>query len=69
MGRIVLLLVAAAIGSAATAQVFRDPSQPFDKRAADIVSRLTLEEKAAQMQDSAPAIPRSWGAGSAASLT
>ena len=52
------LLVAVAVGSAASTQIFRDPSQPIDKRAADIVSRLTLEEKAAQMQDSAPAIPR-----------
>jgi beta-glucosidase len=51
-------LVAAAVGSASGAQVFRDPSQSIDKRAADIVSKLTLEEKAAQMQDSAPAIPR-----------
>src|SRR5256885_4071138 len=53
-----LLVAAAAIGSVAGAQAFRDPSQPIDKRAADIVRRLTLEEKAAQMQDSAPAIPR-----------
>src|SRR5437773_6300443 len=58
MARIAFLVVAAALGSAAGAQVFRDPSQPIDKRAADIVSKLTLEEKAAQMQDSAPAIPR-----------
>src|SRR5436305_4869877 len=58
MVRAALLLIVAAIGSAAGAQVFRDPSQPIDKRAADIVSKLTLNEKAAQMQDSAPAIPR-----------
>lgn len=29
-----------------------------DARAADLVSRMTLEEKASQMQDQAPAIPR-----------
>jgi beta-glucosidase len=58
MVRAAFLLVAAAAGSVAGAQVFRDPSQPIDKRAADMVARLTLEEKAAQMQDSAPAIPR-----------
>jgi len=45
-------------GSAATAQLYRDPSAPVDKRAADLVSRMTLEEKAAQMQNTAPAIPR-----------
>ena len=58
MVRAAFLLIAAAIGSVAGARVFRDPAQPIDKRAADIVSKLTLEEKAAQMQDSAPAIPR-----------
>src|SRR5436190_24216464 len=58
MARIAFLVVAAALGSAAGAQVFRDPSQPFDKRAADIEPKLTLEEKAAQMQHSAPAVPR-----------
>ncbi|HEU5066812.1 MAG TPA: glycoside hydrolase family 3 C-terminal domain-containing protein [Sphingomicrobium sp.] len=45
-------------GSAASAQLYRDPSAPVDKRVADLVSRMTLEEKAAQMQDVAPAIPR-----------
>lgn len=45
-------------GSAASAQLYRDPSAPIDKRVADLVGRMTLEEKAAQMQDSAPAIPR-----------
>lgn len=37
---------------------FRDPSLSPDERAADVVSQMTLEEKAAQMQNSAPAIPR-----------
>jgi len=45
-------------GSAATAQLYRDPSAPVDKRAADLVSRMTLDEKAAQMQNAAPGIPR-----------
>jgi len=45
-------------GTAASAQLYRDPSAPLDKRVADLVSRMTLEEKAAQMQDIAPAIPR-----------
>jgi beta-glucosidase len=45
-------------GSAASAQLYRDPSAPIDKRVADLVGRMTLQEKAAQMQDAAPAIPR-----------
>ena len=38
--------------------VYLDPSQPIDKRVADLVSRLTLEEKPAQMCTTAPAIER-----------
>ena len=37
---------------------FQDTSLPFEARAADLVGRLTLDEKVAQMQDRAPAIPR-----------
>jgi beta-glucosidase len=37
---------------------FRNPALSFEARAKDIVSRLTLEEKAEQMKDKAPAIPR-----------
>jgi beta-glucosidase len=47
-----------ASASAASAQLYRDPSAPVDKRLDDLVGRMTLEEKAAQMQDTAPAIPR-----------
>jgi beta-glucosidase len=39
-------------------QPYLDPSQPAERRAADLVSRLTLEEKVLQMQSTAPAIPR-----------
>lgn len=35
-----------------------DTSRSFEARAADLVSRMTLEEKAAQMQNAAPAIER-----------
>jgi beta-glucosidase len=42
----------------ARAQAYKDPSQPVEVRAADLVSRMTLEEKAAQLQNGAPAIPR-----------
>ncbi|HYK37836.1 glycoside hydrolase family 3 C-terminal domain-containing protein [Alloacidobacterium sp.] len=38
--------------------VYLDPSQPLEKRVADLVSRMTLEEKVSQMQNHAAAIPR-----------
>jgi beta-glucosidase len=37
---------------------FRDPSRPLDERVNDLVSRLTVEEKAGQMLHEAPAVPR-----------
>lgn len=37
---------------------YLDPSQTPEKRAADLVSRMTLEEKAGQIGHTAPAIPR-----------
>ena len=37
---------------------FRDPSLPVEERVDDLVSRLTLEEKVAQMLNAAPAIER-----------
>ncbi len=37
---------------------YLDPTLTPEKRAADLVSRMTLEEKVLQMQNSAPAIPR-----------
>ena len=37
---------------------FHDVALPLDERVNDLVSRLTLEEKASQMRDAAPAIPR-----------
>jgi len=37
---------------------YQNPDLPFERRVADLVSRMTLEEKASQMQDVAPAIPR-----------
>lgn len=37
---------------------YLNPSLPFEARAADLVSRLTLEEKALQLSHDAPAIPR-----------
>jgi beta-glucosidase len=37
---------------------YLDPSLSSERRAADLVSRMTLEEKVLQMQSTAPAIPR-----------
>jgi len=37
---------------------YQDPNLAPERRAADLVSRMTLEEKILQMQNSAPAIPR-----------
>jgi len=37
---------------------FRNPALPVDARVADLLGRLTLEEKVGQMMNSAPAIPR-----------
>jgi beta-glucosidase len=37
---------------------FQDPDLPLEERLADLIGRLTLEEKAAQMLHQAPAVPR-----------
>ena len=37
---------------------YLDTSLTFERRAADLVSKMTLDEKIAQMQNDAPAIPR-----------
>lgn len=53
-------LVAAVLGSRVAAQTpaWQDRSLPFERRAADLVARMTLEEKVSQMMDHAPAIDR-----------
>ncbi len=38
--------------------VYKDLNRSFEERAADLVSRMTLEEKVAQLQNDATAIPR-----------
>ncbi|HSC67529.1 MAG TPA: glycoside hydrolase family 3 C-terminal domain-containing protein [Cellvibrio sp.] len=38
--------------------IYRDSTRSFEMRAADLVARMTLEEKASQMLNDAPAIPR-----------
>jgi len=41
-----------------TVPAYLDTSLAFEARATDLVSRMTLDEKVAQMQNDAPAIPR-----------
>jgi beta-glucosidase len=54
---ILVALLTTAFGQPASAP-YLDPTLSPEKRAADLVSRMTLEEKVLQMQNSAPAIPR-----------
>ncbi|MEO8592618.1 MAG: glycoside hydrolase family 3 C-terminal domain-containing protein [Candidatus Solibacter sp.] len=55
---IILLLAPASFGQQASNAPYQDPGLSPERRAADLVSRMTLEEKVLQMQNSAPAIPR-----------
>ncbi|PAK99952.1 hypothetical protein B8W90_14230, partial [Staphylococcus hominis] len=48
----------ATVGHAAAPQPWLDTSASFETRAAALVAQMTLEEKAAQMQNAAPAIER-----------
>jgi beta-glucosidase len=41
-----------------TPPIYRDPTQPRAKRIDDLISRMSLREKVAQMLNAAPAIPR-----------
>jgi beta-glucosidase len=53
----VLLSVSFAQSAQAPAPVYLDPSQPMDARVDDLISRMTLEEKASQLVNQARAIP------------
>ena len=55
-----LLLLAASFATAqsASAPPYLDPSKPFSVRVDDLISRMTLEEKASQLVNQARAIPR-----------
>jgi beta-glucosidase len=53
-----VLFGSAFFGQTVSNAPYQDPSLSPEKRAADLVSRMTLEEKVLQMQNSAPAIPR-----------
>ncbi|HWC97039.1 MAG TPA: glycoside hydrolase family 3 C-terminal domain-containing protein [Candidatus Sulfopaludibacter sp.] len=54
-----LLCLAAGLSAQSTdPAAYTNPALPAEKRAADLVSRMTLDEKVLQMQNSAPALPR-----------
>jgi beta-glucosidase len=55
---LLLFFGSALFGQAPGNAPYQDPNLPPERRAADLVSRMTLEEKALQMQSTAPAIPR-----------
>jgi beta-glucosidase len=58
---VVLFLNALALGQASKgtdSPLYLDPSQPMDKRVDDLLSRMTLEEKASQLVNQSRAIPR-----------
>jgi beta-glucosidase len=48
----------AAMPAVAGPEIWKDPSQPLEARVRDLVSRMTLEEKASQILANPPAIPR-----------
>jgi beta-glucosidase len=54
----VLAMVAAGLLAPAQQPAYLDPKLPAVERAHDLVGRMTLEEKAAQLEDYATAIPR-----------
>jgi beta-glucosidase len=45
-------------GLPGTTLAFRDPARPFRERAADLLGRLTVEEKIAMLHQRSPAVPR-----------
>ncbi len=57
---IALILLAGPMSAqeSSTSPKYKDMKYTPEERAADVVSRMTLEEKVGQMQDNAPAIPR-----------
>ncbi|HEY5756410.1 MAG TPA: glycoside hydrolase family 3 C-terminal domain-containing protein, partial [Steroidobacter sp.] len=53
-----LTLLAVSLSAFAEQPVYKDLNKSFEARATDLVSRMTLEEKVAQLGNNAPAIPR-----------
>ena len=57
-GVLVLALGSLSVAAAAPPPPYLDPGLDFEARAADLVSRMTAEEKVSQLMNDAPAIPR-----------
>ncbi|HVU34623.1 MAG TPA: glycoside hydrolase family 3 C-terminal domain-containing protein [Opitutaceae bacterium] len=53
-----LVLLAATALAAGSPPPYLDPSQPIETRVHDLVSRMTLDEKAAEMMNTTPGVPR-----------
>jgi beta-glucosidase len=53
-----LIIISSLLSLSMIAQPYQNPSLSPEERAKDLISRLTLEEKALLMQDQSPAIPR-----------
>src|SRR3712207_2214547 len=58
LSSLLLSVVPAQTPSAKDAPVYLNPSMSVERRAEELVSRMTLEEKVAQMMNKAPAIER-----------
>ena len=58
IGSLVLALLAARVVAAAEVLPYLDPERPLDTRVKDLVGRMTLAEKVAQLSSTAPAIDR-----------
>src|SRR5215470_7402284 len=58
LATLVAALAIAAPALATDNPLYRDTSRSFEDRAADLVSRMTIEEKIAQLQNDTPAVPR-----------
>lgn len=54
----VLIPLAATVAAGDPAALYLDPAQPVDKRVADLISRLTLEEKAALLNHKGSTVER-----------
>jgi len=57
-GAALLTLMLARGAAQAGSPIYLDPSQPIESRVNDLISRMTLEEKASQLVNQARAIPR-----------
>src|SRR3954451_6112091 len=55
---LLILVLFVSVACVAQKLPYQDPNLSTEQRALDLISRLTLEEKASLMQDQSPAIPR-----------